>query len=461
MKSTIGLILLLLTSCGDVKTSATTTVGAEIEKAANDIMETHQVAGLSISVVKGQEVILSEGFGFKRTAEKEAYTGHTANGVYSATKTFSMLAILSLVEDDLIDIDAQLGSYLDGIPTDWEEIPFWRLLNHTSGITMIINKPEFGEMGANPGASDKDVFEVVKKYPLDYEPGQYSRYQQSGFAIAAMIVSNQLGMSWPEIVKERVTDRSNSKSTFYSEIASGERIAPLLASAGGYETTAEDMSNFFKALNAEEIVSLETLKRTLYAEEYVVDNYSLGSIIDTHGDAKTLGHRGGGARANIRYAPDQQIGVAIFTDQQDNHEITVKLADRILRRLLLDQPFEKSKRPIQIPLNSRTDSSGASIVAFFKEAKTTSEDDYDFAGSEQVLNRLGYMFLRENRLNDAIEIFQLNTEEHPLSGNTFDSLGEAYLARGDREEAISSYEMALQLNPKNQNASDVLNRIRP
>jgi hypothetical protein len=52
---------------------------------------------------------------------------------------------------------------------------------------------------------------------------------------------------------------------------------------------------------------------------------------------------------------------------------------------------------------------------------------------EETVNQLGYQLLGGKQSSAAIEIFRLNTELHPRSGNAFDSLAEAYLAAGYKE----------------------------
>jgi tetratricopeptide (TPR) repeat protein len=83
---------------------------------------------------------------------------------------------------------------------------------------------------------------------------------------------------------------------------------------------------------------------------------------------------------------------------------------------------------------------------------------HDF--SESVLNRLGYRLLGEEELEKAIGIFQLNVQAFPDSWNVYDSLGEAYMKKGDRELAIKSYQKSLELNPQNKNAVEMLKRLK-
>ncbi len=68
---------------------------------------------------------------------------------------------------------------------------------------------------------------------------------------------------------------------------------------------------------------------------------------------------------------------------------------------------------------------------------------------ENRLNALGYRFINEKSFDKAIDILAYNVRLYPDSPNTYDSLGEAYLAKGDRESAIKYYKLAVEKNPGN------------
>jgi tetratricopeptide (TPR) repeat protein len=78
---------------------------------------------------------------------------------------------------------------------------------------------------------------------------------------------------------------------------------------------------------------------------------------------------------------------------------------------------------------------------------------------EDELNVLGYQLLKANKLEQAIRIFQLNVEAYPNSGNTYDSLAEAYMDQGNKPLAIANYKRSLQLNPANNNAVKRLQKL--
>ncbi|HEX8155599.1 MAG TPA: tetratricopeptide repeat protein, partial [Thermoanaerobaculia bacterium] len=103
-----------------------------------------------------------------------------------------------------------------------------------------------------------------------------------------------------------------------------------------------------------------------------------------------------------------------------------------------------------------TKGNGAAIVARYRELRRQHPDEYDFR--EPELNALGYSLLQAGRAADAVEVFKLNVEAFPQSANTYDSLGEAYAAAGNKELALANYRKSLELDPRNANAREFIER---
>lgn len=80
--------------------------------------------------------------------------------------------------------------------------------------------------------------------------------------------------------------------------------------------------------------------------------------------------------------------------------------------------------------------------------------------SERNINGMGYELVNKKNLPAALEIFKLNVEFFPDSFNTYDSLGETYLALGNSELARQNYEKSVQLNPGNENGKKVLEVLK-
>ncbi len=67
--------------------------------------------------------------------------------------------------------------------------------------------------------------------------------------------------------------------------------------------------------------------------------------------------------------------------------------------------------------------------------------------NEAELNNYAYVLLNRGQIDQAIELFQLNVTRFPKSANAFDSLGEGYVMKGDKSNAIKNFKKALSMNP--------------
>lgn len=97
-----------------------------------------------------------------------------------------------------------------------------------------------------------------------------------------------------------------------------------------------------------------------------------------------------------------------------------------------------------------------SIDEVIETINLENKEDPEFDISERAINSFGYSLMRQNRNEDALKIFNLNTELYPDGFNTWDSLGECLLVLGKKEEGINAYEKSLELNPKNKNAETII-----
>jgi tetratricopeptide (TPR) repeat protein len=93
----------------------------------------------------------------------------------------------------------------------------------------------------------------------------------------------------------------------------------------------------------------------------------------------------------------------------------------------------------------------------YHDLKAAAPATYNF--DEDELNTLGYQLIQANKNKQAIRIFQLNIEAYPRSGNTYDSLAEAYMDDGNKSQAIANYRRSLQLNPRNANAVKMIQKL--
>ena len=75
------------------------------------------------------------------------------------------------------------------------------------------------------------------------------------------------------------------------------------------------------------------------------------------------------------------------------------------------------------------------------------------------LNALGYVYLCQQKIEDAINTFMLNTKIFPDDPNTYDSLGEAYYLDGQYQNAKVQYSKVRSLDPDNEHARKMIAKV--
>jgi tetratricopeptide (TPR) repeat protein len=91
---------------------------------------------------------------------------------------------------------------------------------------------------------------------------------------------------------------------------------------------------------------------------------------------------------------------------------------------------------------------------------TTETSLYQKPAGELTLNNAGYAFMEGGKVDEAIQIFDLNTKLFPESFNVWDSLAEAYAKAGKKALAIQYYEKSVQINPKSESGKKALEELR-
>lgn len=92
----------------------------------------------------------------------------------------------------------------------------------------------------------------------------------------------------------------------------------------------------------------------------------------------------------------------------------------------------------------------------FDQLKTAGEQRLN----QNTLNTVGYMLLKEGKVDDAVKVLAYNSASYPDDPNLFDSLAEGYARKGDKANAIKYYKMALEKDPLNANAIEILRHLQ-
>jgi len=126
------------------------------------------------------------------------------------------------------------------------------------------------------------------------------------------------------------------------------------------------------------------------------------------------------------------------------------LVTRAVRTMLYPNPIVALRK-------AAGDGGGDAAIAVFRDQLARYPKD---SIRPSVLNALGYSFLAAQLPADAVKVFAFNVATFPSDANAYDSLGEAYAANGNRELALASYRKSLELDPSNDNARRMIERLQ-
>lgn len=406
------------------------------------------------------ELLYKSAYGFQDLESKVPLQTTSAFYLASVSKQFTTMAIMMLKERGKLSFDDTLDKFFPQFPDYAKKVTIRHMMTHTSGIP-----DHFSLISDATGLTNQRVLELLLKLDsLLFQPGEKYSYSNGAFVLLSLIVSQVSGQPFHIFMQKNIFNPLNMKNTLvYDE--SGPEVAQraigynifgdvndytlFTTGAGGMYTTVEDLYKWDQALYNNQLVKSELLEEAY--TPYILNNdssthygYGWGILVDEHG--KRVQHSGGlaGFSTYIERHLDQK-NLIVFLCSKGT---LLGWLSRGIRNILYGEPYELPKAPIMITLNQIYKNKGISETLLqYKRLKKEDRDTYIF--DESQLNRYGYYLLQNDKIEDAIEIFKLNTSEYPDSPNVYDSLGDGYDADNQLELAFRNYETAYKLGMRN------------
>jgi CubicO group peptidase (beta-lactamase class C family) len=462
-----------------VPTAQAATRQQEVERLITRYHQLRQFNG-AVLVADEKGVILKKGYGSANFEWQVPNTPDTKFRIGSITKPFTAVVILQLVAEGKLRLEDPITKHLPDYRKDTgSRVTIAHLLNHTSGIPSYTTSEFFKTESRNPFT----VPDFVKKFcsgDLQFEPGTKYAYNNSAYFLLGAIIEKVTGQTYAQALQQRIFDPLGMKNTGYDvsatvlpKRASGYEMQPsgyanaayldmtIPYAAGSLYSTVEDLYLWDRALYKDTLLPAE-LKQKMFTPTLNEYGYGWGvrpvKLSDGKTELATIGHSGGinGFSTLLLRTPERKE-VVILLDNTSRGDSLEALAAGVLS-ILRGLPPKQPQVPIaEVVMAALEKSSAAEAIARYRHLKATQAAGYNF--SEDQLNNLGYQLLNAGRVADAIEIFKLNVEMFPAGANCYDSLGEAYLAQGNKELALVNYRRSLELDPKNTNAAQVIQRL--
>src|SRR5437764_6705663 len=192
-----------------------------LEKSITRHMDTAQVPGLALAIVRGQEVLYARGFGMTSVEDGGIpVTPQTLFRIGSTTKSLTGTALLRLVEAGMLELDRPLKDYIGWLtfnePTAVEKITLRMLLSHTAGLPTDTPLQD----RRSPEGLETFMREQLPQCSLVAEPGKLFAYSNIGLMVAGFLAQYVYGQPFTQVMQDLVfTPLDMQRTTFDPTIA--------------------------------------------------------------------------------------------------------------------------------------------------------------------------------------------------------------------------------------------------
>ena len=319
-------------------------------------MDEEDIVGLSVALVDDQKVVWKKGFGYADKENEIKATPDTRYRAGSISKVFTAMAVMKLVEQGKMDIDAPLVTYLPAFSIksrfgSTEGITPGTIMTHHSGLPenlidgMWVKEPVYFDY----------VLDEIKDDYVCYRPNEILSYSNLGFTLLGLSVEKLSTQEYSDFLEEILLEPLVMKSSGFAAGLSGVMSSKSYSDgeavyeqplrdipAGGLNTTVSDLARLAMMINNDgyisnkKILSAESIDRMFTVQNSDVP-LDLGEQIglswfisnDILNDELVYGHGGTTIAHNSSFfvAPESKLAVVVLanSDSADAIGISEKL----------------------------------------------------------------------------------------------------------------------------------------
>ncbi len=313
-----------------------------------------------VRIDRAGQVELAKAYGFAHRALEIPNQVDTQLATASATKSLTALAVVSLIEDGLLELSTTARSVLGtDLPLIDDGVTIEHLLAHRSGIGDYLDE-DAGDydisdyvmpVPVHELARTEDYLVVLDGYPTKFAPGERFAYCNGGYVVLALIVERASGVPFHDVVRERVCEPAGMRDTAFlrsDELPGNAALGyleidgvwrsnvfhlPVRGSGdGGIYTTVGDVSSFWKALFAGQIVSSEWVREMVSPRSVASDGrrYGLGFWLHATRDAVQMEGSDTGVSFRSVRDPTAHVTYTVISNTTDGAWPICRLLDERL-----------------------------------------------------------------------------------------------------------------------------------
>jgi CubicO group peptidase (beta-lactamase class C family)/D-alanyl-D-alanine dipeptidase len=350
-------------------------VAAKLQPFIEHEMRSKNLPAISIALVDDQKIVWSRGFGFANPEDSVRATSKTIYRVGSVSKLFTDIAVMQLVEQGKLDLDAPVSRYVPSFHPDnpfGGDITLRQLMSHRSGL---VREPPVGHYFDDGSPTLSQTIASLNDTKLVYAPNTKTKYSNAAIALVGDVLATVEKQRFESYLKKAVLDPAGMSSSAFArnevparQIASAymwtldKRTFPAptfdlgMAPAGSMYTTVDDLGRFMSMLIAGgrgakgqvlRRATLEDMWKPQFARPGQKMGYGIGFGLSELRGHRVVGHGGAiyGFATELSALPDDKLGVVVVTTMDGANTVTSRIADAALDMMLAN----REKRALTMP----------------------------------------------------------------------------------------------------------------
>lgn len=455
-----------------------------VDQYANKTLQKGNINSLAIAIYRDGEVY-KQYYGVLDSVSKQKPKDETLYEIASITKTFTGSLVARAVLERKISLDDDIRTYLKGdypnLQFEGTPITIQNLLTHTLGLkdkaperlALIYQGVREGKYENNAFAYGMpDFLEELKTVELDKKPGTLYEYNSVGPELLAYVLEQVYHKSYKGLVQDFLLELNLPNTHLCEYEKYREQLAisfdengniapllknPLLGGSHGMISNFPDLIKFMQFQLEDQSPFIKESSRLLFKDE--VEGDDKGYLWDVGYGQKEGAYHGktgtsNGVQSGILICPDSSYGMIVIMN--NNSEAAQDDWGYLYNQIETEL--------IMYPKINLVSLLSTEFKHNFKSAKrkyqALKKDSDHYLSGSFYLNNFGYELINANQIDKAIDIFKLAVSNDNSNANLYDSLAEAYYLNKDYHNALLNYEKSLALNPKNDNARVIIEKIK-
>lgn len=281
------------------------------------------------------------------------FSSNTLTRIASISKNFTAVAIMRLVEKELISLDVPIDTYLKNLPEDKKQITVRQLLAHTSGIPQYLGEEEIENNMHYE--SMQDAMNVFIRRPLLFKPGTKYFYTTYGYVLLGRIMEKVTSMTFEAYMNKNIFEPADMQNTFIEWISKEYQNKSCIyhnngrkakegkqndlsnrIPGGGYISTLDDLIKFGNALLDGKLISQKSFDKMLEIQPVAYDGNKYGLGWHLYGpppnENLVIGHSGGqtGCTSQLMIVPKTKTVVVVLSNTSGNYPDIATFASNLI-----------------------------------------------------------------------------------------------------------------------------------